>query len=86
MKEIDKIRLERIKETFENNLKELEGIVKALESSDVSLDEMLELFEKGIKLTKSCTSQIENAEQKISVLMKNKDGEMTEEPFAPLGE
>ena len=74
------------KETFENNLKELEGIVKALESSDVSLDEMLELFEKGIKLTKSCTSQIENAEQKISVLMKNKDGEMTEEPFAPLGE
>ncbi len=74
------------KETFENNLKELEGIVKALEGSDVSLDEMLELFEKGIKLTKSCTSQIENAEQKISVLMKNKDGEMTEEPFAPLGE
>ena len=74
------------KETFENNLKELEGIVKALESSDISLDEMLELFEKGIKLTKSCTSQIENAEQKISVLMKNKDGEMTEEPFAPLGE
>ena len=74
------------KETFENNLKELEGIVKALESSDVSLDEMLELFEKGIKLTKSCTSQIENAEQKITVLMKNKDGEMTQEPFAPLGE
>ena len=74
------------KETFENNLKELEGIVKALEGSDVSLDEMLELFEKGIKLTKSCTSQIENAEQKITVLMKNKDGEMTEEPFAPLGE
>ena len=74
------------KETFENNLKELEGIVKALEGSDISLDEMLELFEKGIKLTKSCTSQIENAEQKISVLMKNKDGEMTEEPFAPLGE
>lgn len=74
------------KETFENNLKELEGIVKALESSDVSLDEMLELFEKGIKLTKSCTNQIENAEQKISVLMKNKDGEMIQEPFAPLGE
>ena len=74
------------KETFENNLKELEGIVKALESSDISLDEMLGLFEKGIKLTKSCTSQIENAEQKISVLMKNKDGELEEQPFAPLGE
>jgi len=74
------------KETFENNLKELEGVVKALESADVSLDEMLELFEKGIKLTKNCTSQIENAEQKITVLMKDKNGEMTEENLAPLGE
>ena len=74
------------KETFENNLKELEGIVKTLESADISLDEMLELFEKGIKLTKSCTTQLENAEQKITVLMKSKDGDMTEAPFAPLGE
>ena len=74
------------KASFENNLKELENIVKTLESSDVSLDEMLELFEKGIKLTKSCTNQLETAEQKITVLMKNKDGEMTEENFAPLGE
>ena len=56
------------KETFESNLKELEAVVKALESSDVSLDDMLSLFEKGIKLTKSCTTQLENAEQKISVL------------------
>lgn len=74
------------KETFENNLKELEEIVKALESNDISLDEMLSLFERGISLTKSCTSQIENAEQKITVLMKQKNGEMTEEAFAPAGE
>ncbi len=74
------------KASFENNLKELETIVKTLEGSDVSLDEMLELFEKGIKLTKDCTNQLETAEQKITVLMKNKDGSVTEENFAPLGE
>lgn len=74
------------KESFENNLKELEAVVKALEGSEISLDEMLELFEKGIKLTKSCTSQLEEAEQKISILMKNKDGEMQKEDFKPLGE
>lgn len=74
------------KESFENNLKELEAVVKALERSEISLDEMLELFEKGIKLTKSCTSHLEEAEQKISILMKNKDGEMQKEDFKPLGE
>lgn len=74
------------KMSFENNLKELEGVVKALEGGEVSLEEMLELFEKGIQLTKSCTSQLEKAEQKITVLMKNKDGEMTEENFESSGE
>ncbi len=74
------------KESFENNLKELETIVKTLEGSDVTLDEMLALYEKGIALTKSCTSQLENAEQKITMLIKNKNGEMIEEEFKPLGE
>ncbi len=74
------------KESFENNLKELETIVKTLESSEITLDEMLDLFEKGIVLTKSCTEQLENAEQKITVLMKNKNGEISEEDFKPLGE
>ena len=74
------------KANFENNLKELENIVKTLESSDVSLDEMLELFERGLKLTKSCTAQIETAEQKISILLKDKNGEMTEKEFEVSGD
>ena len=74
------------KANFENNLKELENIVKTLESSDVSLDEMLELFEQGLKLTKSCTAQIETAEQKISILLKDKNGEMTEKEFEVSGD
>ena len=74
------------KASFENNLKELETIVKTLDGSDVTLDEMLTLYEKGIALTKSCTDQLEQAEQKITVLMKNKNGEISEEDFKPLGE
>ncbi len=66
---------------FEENLKELEEIVKKLESGDVSLDEMLELFEQGIARTKECTAQLKKAEQKINILIKNNDGEIEEKPF-----
>ncbi len=66
---------------FEENLKELEEIVKKLEGGDVSLDEMLELFEQGIARTKECTAQLKNAEQKINILIKNNDGEIEEKPF-----
>ena len=66
---------------FEENLKELESIVKKLESGDVSLDEMLELFEQGIARTKECTAQLKNAEQKINILIKNSLGEIEKKAF-----
>ena len=50
-------------------------------NGEVSLEEMLSLFSEGIKRTKECTKQLKNAEQKITVLMKNPDGSMTEEAF-----
>ncbi len=67
--------------SFEENLKELEDIVKKLEGGDVSLDEMLDLFEQGIARTKVCNQQLKEAEQKISILVKNSLGEMEEQPF-----
>ena len=71
------------KQSFEKSLSELEQVVKALEGSEISLDEMIALFEKGVKLTRECTQALDNAEQKITVLMKNRDsGEMEEAPFA----
>ncbi len=72
------------KRGFEEKLTELEEIVRQLENGDVRLDEMLELFEKGIGLTKECTKELTDAEQKISILMKKNNGEITEEPFAPM--
>ncbi len=74
---------EENKKSFEKNLAELEQVVKALESNDVSLDEMIALFEKGVGLTRECTDALNAAEQKITVLMQNKNsGEMEEEPFS----
>ena len=70
------------KNSFEKNLSELEQVVKALEDNEVSLDKMIELFEKGVGLTKECTNALNAAEQKITILMKTRDnGEMTEQPF-----
>lgn len=69
------------KKTFEQSISELEEIVSRLESGSVTLDESLELFEQGIKLSKSCQKMLDGAEKKVSVLMANEDGEMVEEDF-----
>ncbi len=71
---------------FEENLKELEQTVKKLEEGNVSLDEMLSLFENGIRLTKSCTAQLDEAEQKINILLKSENGELSEVEFEGLKE
>lgn len=53
---------------FEKSLKELEQIVRELESGDVNLDQSLKKFEQGIVLYKKCRSTLENAEKKIKIL------------------
>lgn len=53
---------------FEKSLKELEQIVRELESGDVNLDQSLKKFEQGIELYKKCRSTLENAEKKIKIL------------------
>ncbi len=75
-----------VKQSFEKNLGELEQVVKALEESDVSLEDMIALFEKGVHLTRECTEALNAAEQKITVLMKGSSGEMEEQPFGSIAE
>lgn len=65
---------------FETSIKELEEIVRALESGSVSLDESLLLFEKGVKLTKNCQKLLDEAEKKVSILV-NDDGEIVKKDF-----
>lgn len=66
---------------FEESVKELEGIVQKLESGDTTLDESLSLFEKGIKLSKSCQKMLDTAEKKVSILLANSDGEFEKQNF-----
>ncbi len=67
---------------FESALKSLEDIVLQLESGDLTLDRALELFEEGIKVSRFCSSKLEDAERKVEVLIKTASGEMKEMPFA----
>jgi exodeoxyribonuclease VII small subunit len=53
---------------FETSLKELEKIVRELESGDVNLDQSLKKFEQGIDLYRKCRSTLETAEKKIKIL------------------
>ena len=53
---------------FEKSLKELEQIVDELQNGDISLDESIKLFERGIKLSNDCRKTLETARQKITSL------------------
>ena len=62
------------KESFENSLGELEKIVRQLEDGDLSLEESLELFETGVKLSRECRMRLTQAERRIEVLSEDADG------------
>ena len=66
---------------FDESLKKLEGIVARLEEGDLALEESLKLFEEGIKLSRLCTKQLEEAERKVEILLKNEEGTITTKPF-----
>lgn len=55
---------------FERSLAELEAIVERLEEGDLSLDDSLRQFERGVQLTRSCQSALKQAEQKVEMLLK----------------
>ena len=67
--------------TFEEQIAELEEIVKKLENGDAPLDEAVGLFEQGVKLSVKCHEELEKAEQKIKILTENADGTLQEKEF-----
>ena len=58
---------------FESALKELETLVSKMESGELSLDESLKAFERGIELTRKCQSSLEAAELRVQTLTKDKE-------------
>lgn len=67
---------------FEAGLEELENVVKQLESGELSLEQSLELFEKGMKLSETCRKQLEEAETRVEILVRRGD-KIQPEPFKP---
>lgn len=65
---------------FEKSMQELEKLVTALEQGDLSLEQSLEAFEKGVKLTRECQDRLAAAEQKVQLLTEQQ-GDLYAEDF-----
>ena len=67
---------------FEEAIQKLEEIAKELESGTLGLDESVEKFEEGMKLSKTCTKMLNEEEKRINILINNGE-EIQEENFVP---
>ena len=59
---------------FEDSIKQLEALVETLETGNLSLENSLKSFEKGIKITRDCQTALANAEQRVRILTSEEDG------------
>jgi len=66
---------------FEKSLEELESLVEQLESGDLSLDQSLKQFKRGVELTRHCQGVLDQAQQTVQTLMDT-DDESSAVPFA----
>jgi exodeoxyribonuclease VII small subunit len=67
--------------TFEKALAELEQIVAKLEKGGISLNESLALFEKGVKMSRFLRTELDKAERKVEILLKDEKGNLKAEDF-----
>jgi exodeoxyribonuclease VII small subunit len=70
-------------EKFETSLKKLEEVVKRLESGELALDDALKAFEEGVRHAAVCSRKLNEAEKKVELLIRQKDGSFRTEPFRP---
>lgn len=79
--------------SFEESIARLERIVGQLQAGDLPLDRALQLFEEGVNLSRQCQAQLEVAERKVEILLREKgavrvapfDGEERREPVDQAG-
>jgi exodeoxyribonuclease VII small subunit len=70
-------------EKFETALHKLEEVVKRLEGGELSLDDSLKAFEEGVKHAAFCARKLNEAEKRVELLLKQKDGLFVREEFHP---
>ena len=68
-------------QTFEEAMKQLEQIVQELESGDQPLETAIEKFERGITLSKLCSQKLDETEKRITILLQDQEGTISEKPF-----
>ena len=66
---------------FEEALARLEAIVVELERGQLPLEDSMRIFEEGMKLSKTCLKMLEDAERKVEILIKDKDGTRRTRPL-----
>jgi exodeoxyribonuclease VII small subunit len=66
---------------FEKSFQQLEKIVQRLEGEEMPLDESLQLFEEGIRLSRFCHQRLEEVEKKIELILADAKGQPVTEPF-----
>jgi len=71
------------KEKFEEALNKLEKVVSRLEKGDTPLEESLKLFEEGVRLSRFCNQRLDEAERRVEILLKDKEGIVKPQPFEP---
>ena len=74
--------MSKSEESFEDLMRKLENITDKLEKEQSSLDESVKLFEEGMKISKKCSSILEDAEKRITILINENDN-LREENFIP---
>lgn len=70
-------------EKFELSLKKLEDAVSRLESGELSLEDSIRVFEEGVKHAAVCSRKLNEAEKKVELLLKKRDGSFLREEFIP---
>lgn len=68
-------------EKFETSLKKLEEVVKKLEGGELPLEDSLKAFEEGVKQAAFCSKKLNEAEKRVELLLKQKDGSFAREEF-----
>ncbi|MFP4193941.1 MAG: exodeoxyribonuclease VII small subunit [Desulfobacterales bacterium] len=71
----------KAKKSFEESMEKLEKIVEELEAGDLPLDKALKKFEEGVVLSRFCFEKLDETEKKITALMQQQDGSVTQTPF-----
>ncbi|MCP5160971.1 MAG: exodeoxyribonuclease VII small subunit [Hahellaceae bacterium] len=66
---------------FEQSLEALESLIQQMEKGELSLEDSLAAFERGIKLTRECQTALTQAKQRVDQLLQNSDGSISTEPF-----